>query len=134
MASTTIEQSLDAIIRTSVVNPAFGLGLAFYLYPYSAPDGALTPYAFYNVISDATDEESFGNTDTGIARIQFDFVVSSKAEKSLALATRKILNHMTPWVDGISAMAIVCNGVRDIELTGNLWQFQFDAVVEYVRA
>jgi hypothetical protein len=114
--------------------PSKGLGLDVRMYPYSAPDGAEVPYCFYNVISDATDEESFGITDTGTARIQFDFVTATKAGKSIALAARKAINHIAPWSDGVSVMSITCNGVRDIELTTNAWQWQFDAMVEYVRA
>jgi len=131
MASTSIEQALDVKLRAST---AWLATLTGGLYPYSPPDAVTEPYAFYNVISDPTMEESFELTDTGIARVQFDFVVSSKAHKSIALAARKILNHIAPFTDGVSVISIVSNGVRDIELTGNSWQFQFDAMVEYVRA
>ena len=86
------------------------------------------------MISDPTDEESFELTDTGIARVQFDFVCATKGGKSIALAARKILNHLAQWTDGVSVISITCDGVRDIELTGNAWQFQFDAMVEYARA
>jgi hypothetical protein len=133
MASTSIEQALDVKLR------AYGTGswlatLTGGLHAYSAPDGAVEPYAFYNVISDPTDEESFELTDTGIARVQFDFVCATKGGKSIALAARKILNHLAQWTDGVSVISITCDGVRDIELTGNAWQFQFDAMVEYARA
>lgn len=131
MASTSIEQALDAKLRTQT---AWLATLTGGLYPYSAPDTPTEPYGFYNVISDPTEEESFENTDTGIARVQFDFVCATKSEKSIALAARKILNHLAPWTDGISVISIVANGVRDIELTGNAWQFQFDVMVEYTRA
>jgi hypothetical protein len=85
------------------------------------------------VISDPTEEESFDILDTGIARVQFDFV-GAKSTKAIALAARKILNHIAPFSDGVSVIGIVANGVRDIELAGNSWQFQFDVMVEYVRA
>jgi len=131
MASTSIEQALDAKLRAQT---AWLATLTGGLWPYSAPDAAVEPYGFYNVISDPTDEESFENNDTGMARVQFDFVVSSKAHKSIPLAARKYLNHIAPWVDGVSVTSIVADGVRDIELTGNAWQFQFDVMVEYTRA
>lgn len=131
MASTSIEQALDAKLRAST---AWLATLSGGLYAYSAPDGVATPYCFYSVIADATEEEAFEYTDTGTARVQFDFVCATKAGKSIALAARKILNHLAPWSDGVSVIAITCNGVRDIELTGNAWQFQFDAMVDYVRA
>lgn len=133
MASTSIEQALDVKLR------AYGAGswlatLTGGLYPYSVPEGTTEPYGFYNVITDPTEEESFENSDTGVARVQFDFVTTTKAGKSIALAARKILNHLAPWADGVSVTKIVANGVRDIELTGNAWQFQFDVMVEYTRA
>lgn len=131
MASTSIEQALDAILRA---NTGWMATIGSRLYPYSAPDTPIEPYCFYNVISDPTEEESFENSDTGVARIQFDFVVNNKAQKSIALAARKILNHLAPWSDGVSVTKIVANGVRDIELTGNAWQFQFDVICEYTRA
>lgn len=130
MASTCIEQALDVKLRADT---AWLATIGSRLYPYSAPDTPTEPYCFYNVISDPTEEESFENTDTGVARIQFDFV-GTKANKSIALAARKILNHIAPWADGVSVISIVANGVRDIELTGNSWQFQFDVICEYVRA
>ena len=131
MASTSIEQALDVKLRAQT---AWLATLTGGLYPYSAPDTPTEPYGFYNVISDPTEEESFEVTDTGIARVQFDFVVASKAQKSIALAARKILNHLAPWSDGVSVISIIADGVRDIELTGNAWQFQFDVRVEYSRA
>ena len=131
MASASIEQALDVKLRAST---AWLATLTGGLYPYSAPDGAVEPYGFYNVISDSTEEEGFDNLDTGTARIQYDFVCATKAGKSIALAARKILNHLAPWSDGVSVTRIVCNGVRDIELTGNAWQFQFDAMVDYTTA
>jgi hypothetical protein len=130
MASTSIEQALDVKLRANTGWLATVTGL----YPYSAPDGAVEPYCFYNVISDPTEEESFENTDTGTARIQYDFVVNSKAHKSIALAARKIITHIAPFTDGVSVTSVVANGVRDIELTGNAWQFQFDVICEYTRA
>lgn len=131
MASTNIEQALDVKLRAKTTWLATLTGG---LYPYSAPDSASEPYGFYNIISDPTEEESFENTDTGIARVQFDFVVAKKSDKSIALNARKYLNHIAPWTDGVAVTSIVANGVRDIELTGNGWQFQFDVVVEYTRA
>jgi hypothetical protein len=131
MASSTIEQALDVKLRAST---AWLATLSGGLHPYSAPVGVAAPYGFYNVISDATEEESFESTDTGTARVQFDFVTATKAGKSIALAARKLLNHLIPGTDGVSIIAITCNGVRDIELTGNAWQWQFDALVDYVRA
>jgi hypothetical protein len=89
---------------------------------------------FYTVISDPTEEESFEITDTGVARIQFDLVTNNPSQKSIALAARKYLNHIAPFTDGVSVISIVADGVRDIELTGNAWQFQFDVRVEYSRA
>jgi hypothetical protein len=130
MASTSIEQALDVKLSAQT---AWLATLTGGLYPYSAPDTPTEPYGFYNVISDPTEEESFEISDTGIARVQFDFVVNSKAHKSIALAARKILNHLAPWSDGVSVISIVADGVRDIELTGNAWQFQFDVRVEYSR-
>jgi hypothetical protein len=130
MASTSIEQALDVKLRAST---AWLATLSGGLYPYTPPDSPTEPYAFYNVISDPTEEEAFENTDTGIARVQFDFVVNNKAHKSIALSARKILNHIAPFTDGVSVTSIVANGVRDIELTGNAWQFQFDVMVEYSR-
>jgi hypothetical protein len=130
MDSTCIEQALDVKLRANTVWLATLTGG---LYPYSAPDGTTEPYGWYSVISDPTDEEAFDNTDTGNARIQFDFC-GNKATKSIALAARKIINHITPWVDGVTVTSIVANGVRDIELTGNAWQFQFDVKVTYTRA
>ena len=131
MASTSIEQALDVKLRA---NTAWLATLTGGLYPYSAPDTPTEPYAFYNVISDPTEEEAFENTDTGVARVQYDFVCATKAGKSIALAARKILNHIAPFTDGVSVTSIVANGVRDIELTGNAWQFQFDVMVQYTRA
>ena len=131
MASTSIEQALDVKLRAQV---AWLATLTGGLYPYSAPDTVSEPYGFYNIISDPTEEESFEATDVGIARVQFDFVTATKAGKSIALAARKYLNHLAPWTDGVSVISIKAEGVRDIELTGNAWQFQFDVMVEYARA
>jgi hypothetical protein len=131
MASTSIEQALDVKLRAQT---AWLATLTGGLHTYSAPDGATLPYGFYNVISDPTEEEAFDNTDTGIARVQFDFVCATKAGKSIVLNARKYLNHIAGWTDGVSVTSIVANGVRDIELTGNAWQFQFDVMVEYTRA
>jgi len=131
MASTMVEQALDAKLRAQT---AWLATLTGGLWPYSAPDTPTEPYSFYNVISDPTEEEAFENTDVGRCRVQFDFVVNSKAHKSIALAARKYLNHIAPWTDGVTVISIVANGVRDIELTGNAWQFQFDVIVEYARA
>lgn len=131
MASTCIEQALDVKLRADA---AWLATIGSRLYPYSAPDTPTLPYCFYNVISDPTLEESFEATDTGVARVQFDFVSATKAGKSIALAARKILNHLAPFTDGISIISIVADGVRDIELMGNAWQFQFDVMVEYTRA
>jgi len=130
MASTNIEQALDVKLRAQT---AWLATLTGGLYPYSAPDGATEPYGFYNVISDSSEEGSFDNLDTGRARVQFDFVCATKAHKSIALAARKYLNQLAGWTDGVSVTSIIANGVRDIELTGNAWQFQFDVMVEYTR-
>jgi hypothetical protein len=86
------------------------------------------------VISDPTDEESFEITDTGICRVQFDFISATKGGKSIALAARKYLNHIAPWTDGVSIISIVADGVRDIQLSDGSYQFQFDVMVEYARA
>jgi len=129
MASTTIEQALDVTLRAQT---AWLATLTGGLHAYSAPDGATEPYAFYNVISDPADPDSFGNVDTGQARVQFDFVTATKGGKSIALAARKIINHLGGSYDGIVIKRTDCTMVRDIELTGNSWQWQFDARVEYV--
>jgi hypothetical protein len=131
MASTTIEQALDAKLRAQT---AWIATLTGGLYPYSAPDPATLPYGFYNVISDPTDPEAFDNTDTGNFRIQFDFVCATKAGKSIPLAARKYLNQIAGWTDGVTVTTITANGVRDIQLTGNTWQFQFDVTGTYTRA
>jgi len=130
MASTCVEQALDVKLTAQT---AWLATIGGRLYPYRAPSTPTIPYMFYNVISDPTEEEAYENTDTGIARVQFDLVVNSLAHKSIALAARKYLNHIAPWTDGVSVTSIVANGVRDIQLTGNAWQFQFDVMVEYAR-
>jgi len=131
MASTNLEQALDVKLRNQT---AWLATLTGGLHAYSAPDGVAEPYAFYNVISDPTEEESFELTDTGIARVQFDFVSATKGGKSIALAARKYLDHIAPWTDGVSVISIVANGVRDIQLSDGSYQFQFDVICEYVRA
>lgn len=129
MASTSIEQALDVTLRAST---AWLATLTGGLYPYSAPDAVTKPYGFYGVISDPAEPDSFGNIETGQARIQFDFVVNNKAHKSIAIAARKIVNHLSGSYDGIVIKRTDCTMVRDFALTGNAWQFQFDARVEYV--
>jgi hypothetical protein len=129
MASTTIEQALDVTLRAST---AWLATLTGGLHAYSAPDAVACPYGFYNVISDPADPDAFGNVDTGQARIQYDFVTVTKGGKSIALAARKIINHLSGSYDGIVVKRTDCSMVRDIELTGNAWQWQFEARVEYV--
>lgn len=131
MASASIEQALDVKLRAQT---AWLATLTGGLYAYAAPDGAAEPYAFYNVISDPTEEESYENIDTGIARVQYDFITSTRGGKSIALAARKYLTHLAPWTDGVSVISIVSDGVRDIQLSDGSYQFQFDVMVEYVRA
>jgi len=129
MASTSIEQALDVTLRAST---AWFATLTGGLYPYSAPDGVAEPHAFYNVISDPAEPDSFGNIDTGQARVQYDFITNTKTGKSIALAARKVINHLSGSYDGIVIKRTDCSMVRDMELTGNSWQFQFDVRVEYV--
>lgn len=129
MASTTIEQALDVTLRA---NTGWLATLTGGLYPYNAPDGVAEPHAFYNVISDPAEPDSFANTATGQARIQYDFITSTKAGKSIALAARKIINDLAGSYDGIVIKRTDCTMVRDIALTTNAWQWQFDVKVEYV--
>lgn len=129
MASTLIEQALDVTLRS---NTSWLATLTGGLHAYSATDGAIEPYAFYNVISDPRIPDSFGNADTGQARIQFDFVSATKGGKSIAIAARKIVNHISGSYDGVVIKRTDCTMVRDIPISGNLWQFQFDCRVEYV--
>ncbi|MBE3143210.1 MAG: hypothetical protein IMZ61_04700 [Planctomycetes bacterium] len=129
MASTCIEQALDVTLRAST---AWLATLTGGLYPYNAPDGATEPYAFYNVISDPAIPDSFGNIATGQARVQFDFVTATKGGKSIALAARKIIDNLQGSKDGIVVKLSDCTMVRDIALTTNSWQWQFDCKIEYV--
>ncbi len=129
MASTMIEQALDVKLRA---NSAWLATLTGGLYPYSAPDGVSKPYAFYNVISDPAEADSFANTETGQARIQYDFVTATKAGKSIALAARKIIKDLSGSQDGIVIKISDCTMVRDIPLNESSWQWQFDCKVEYV--
>lgn len=129
MPSATIEQALDDTLRDTTTWLATLTGG---LHAYSASDATAKPYGFYNVITDPRTPDSFGNVATGQARVQFDFVTATKEGKSVALAARKIVNHIAGTYDGIVIKRTDCTMVRDIALTDSSWQFQFDCRVEYV--
>ena len=131
MASTTIEQALDVKLRA---NTTWLATLTGGLHAYGAPDPATLPYGFYSVISDPTDEEAFDNTDSGTFRIQFDFITATKAGKSIALAARRILNHLSGSLDGIAVTWTRAEAPRDVRLTTSGYQWQFDVQGEYTRA
>lgn len=102
------------------------------LHPYKNASAPVTyPYCSFFIVSDPNDPESFDSPDSGQARIQFDVVGQAKANKSILLALRAILHQYQGTMGTVSVTHCECNGMRDIVLTNNLYQYQADFMIEY---
>jgi hypothetical protein len=84
----TLEQSIDTTLRADATLAA---SLGNRIYWIQIPQTAIVPYLVYTTIADTDQPEAFGDTNTGQARIQFDVVTASKADKSIMYRIRDIL-------------------------------------------
>lgn len=132
MASDNIEQALNAYLVAST-DAHDAVGDRIYWVDYIGPSQPTMPYATYFLVSDPHVPHSFGHTDSGQARIQFNVYDDNKTVAlSKANALRDVLDQYQGTMDGKTVESINCTGVRvpkvpDLEI----YQGMFDAMVVY---
>ena len=131
MASNNIEEAIYAHVQTDT-KIYDDIGNRFYFA--KAEQGCETPYFIFRTVSDPHTPMSFGNAESGQARIQFSGYSDNRFDiLETAHKIRDLLDQSTEVaLDGVTISAINCGGIMTIpQPDQDGFQATFDAIVQY---
>lgn len=106
----TIENALDTYLKADVTLATL---VSTRIYWMKADQTATVPYVVYSNIGDTDAQYSFGDNDTGLAKIQFDVVSSDKAKKTAMYRIRTLMRGISGTCGGITILHSLPAGISE---------------------
>ena len=135
MASSTIEQAIQARLLSTTASTAVNDALSNRIFWATADQDTTRPYCVYGVVDDGHAPFSFDKADTGEPRVQFSvFDTDRYRALEMAHAVRDNLDKFQGAFDGVTIIRLTCDGVvvRPMPDEANSFMARFDAIVRYV--
>jgi hypothetical protein len=106
----TVEQAIDTALQADATLSA---SLGSRIYWLQVPQTSIVPYLVYFTVSDTDQQEAFGDSNTGQARVQFDIVSDKKSDKASLYRVRTILRGMSGTIGGLNVRHVFPVQIRE---------------------